>query len=118
MLLEQINPRFRLGESNRYFCDCLGLTVFWMQQHGFKCTWEKEIKRVPTNYEDFCKQLNSHNFYISRPARSTLSFVTWKNPDQTGHIGVLYENKVYHMKPEGVQIKLYQNEQVWYYLGD
>lgn len=118
MILEQINPRFKFGESTRHFCDCAGLVILWLRENGYRCSWEKEIKRVPTKYEDFCKQLNSHNFYINYPTGASLCFVTWKNPDQTGHIGVLFEGKIYHMRPEGIQIRLHQGEQVWYYLGD
>jgi hypothetical protein len=117
MILEQINPRFRFGESNENFCDCAGLVIFYLKFRGKKCIWESEIKREATDWKDFYKQLTKHGF-IKGHAIPKLLVATWINPDQTGHIGVYFEDKIYHMRPEGLQIKMYENENLWYYIRD
>ena len=116
MIVEQINPRFRFGESNENFCDCAGLIILLLKQKGLKCVWEKEIIRQPTNWFLFQEQLTRYGF--SRSKQSNYPVVVWKNPDQTAHIGVLFQSKIYHMMPNGIQIRQYEGEQIWFYCGD
>lgn len=111
------NPRFRLGESNEKFCDCLGLVLIYLRSEGFKCLWEERVPRLPTSYPEFEKQMVENKFAMSLSTNFD-GAVTWKNPDGTGHIGVLFEGKIYHMMPSGIQIRLYQNEQIWHYYGN
>jgi hypothetical protein len=118
MLLEKINPRFRLGESNENFCDCIGLVIYYLKDLGYQCLWEADVAREPTSYQNFYNQLDLHGFVkVSSKSPCPLA-ATWKNPDGTGHIGVYYEGKIYHLRPEGIQIKLHEKEQLWYYIGD
>jgi hypothetical protein len=117
MILEQINPRFRFGESNENFCDCAGLVLFYLRSEGFKCSWEEQIVRLPTSYDRFEEQMRENKFAKSLSTNFD-GAVMWKNPDGTGHIGVLYEGKIYHMMSSGIQVRLYQNEQIWFYYGN
>lgn len=110
------NPRFRLGESNEHFCDCIGLVIWFLKQEGFKCPWEKDVVRLPTNYSEFYNQMWQHGFKDHE--YSNFPVVSIANPDGTGHIGLIHNKLIYHMRPEGLQIKQYTYEKIWYYHGD
>lgn len=119
MILEKdFNPRFRLGESTKEFCDCIGLVIYFLKQEGFKYSWEKEVIRSPTKWSVFQEEMWLNGFIQGTRVTTNFPVVIWRNPDQTGHIGIIFEDKIYHMRPNGVQIKQYQGEEIWFYHGD
>jgi hypothetical protein len=103
--LETLKPRFKLGESNQNFCDCVGLVILYLKSKDYACTWEKFVKREITNWEDFNRQMASNGFSkVKSDFYVEETCIVWREEDGTGHIGIVHNNFIYQMTPYGIQI--------------
>jgi hypothetical protein len=78
---------FKVGQSDIYGADCVGLGILYLRSQGYRCEWENELKRGLGRYDYYKSCFDAYNF--KRDPKGDIILIRFI---KSAHIGLVFDD--------------------------
>ena len=103
--------KFKHGQSNVNYCDCIGLPIQYYKSKGYDVSWEADLPRELVRYQGLRQLILSLPFRLAtdEEIKNQVTLYLWMPGEVCAHIGM--------MVPEYLSNKTDNASQLVYHVG-